>query len=396
VTHILFAVVGAAGDIFPTIAVAKQLERTNHRVTILAPRSAALYARATGLATATVGDGRESEMLGDTSVYTNRFDGFSSWRRAASRYLTPLLTDYVRTRDLIKQLGPELVVVHPLATFGSLAAEDLGIPWVSLHLYPQLVPRAGRRTARFGGAAAARIRMLETAHGLRPSTNPILDRGWSPLCNLSIHDPALVKRTELAETTFGEPCGFPYWDDLPIQQQDRDQLERAADSRRPLLVATLGSFIGQTQPRIWNELTATIGQRGWSALLIGVHAQVRPSLEKTAGIFCAGFIPMSLAAPHADVLLHHGGVGTTYAGLLAGKPAVAFPYSFDQQFNSRLLVQAGVGRAVEEPADLAVALDNLSVADRARDAARSLRSELTDPSLAAANVATRLLEHARR
>ena len=42
-------------------------------------------------------------------------------------------------------------------------------------------------------------------------------------------------------------------------------------------------------------------------------------------------------------LVHHGGMGTTAAGLRAGVPAVAIPFTADQPFWGRRIHQLGVG-----------------------------------------------------
>ena len=43
------------------------------------------------------------------------------------------------------------------------------------------------------------------------------------------------------------------------------------------------------------------------------------------------------------VLVHHGGAGTTAAGLRAGKPTVVVPFFADQPFCGQRVHQLGVG-----------------------------------------------------
>jgi len=391
VGNLLFAVFGSAGDIFPSIAVALRLQEQQHRVTILAPPTVALYARAAGLPTLTMGTGREASVLADTAMYSCRFDGFSSWRRTCAHYLGPLIDEnYPRTLELVRDLDPDLVVVHPLAPFGSLAAEELGIPWASLHLYPQLVPRRGRRSALFGGSAARVIRTIEDRGGLRTSRNPLLERGWSPTLNLSVHDPAVVVRTELADVVIGEPVGFPYWDGIPMAAADRSHTDAALAAPGPLLVATLGSFIGHSQPGFWVRLADAVSRAGWTGVLAGVPASQRAELEERPGVFCTGFLPMSTIAAKADLLLHHGGIGTTYAALLAARPALVMPHAFDQAFNGRLLEQAGVAAVVARDGDLATAIGTIDDHRPRLAAAIELRAEMIEPADAVATIGDRL------
>jgi UDP:flavonoid glycosyltransferase YjiC (YdhE family) len=54
-------------------------------------------------------------------------------------------------------------------------------------------------------------------------------------------------------------------------------------------------------------------------------------------------IPHSWLFPKMAAVVHHGGMGTTAAGLRAGVPSVIVPFMFDQAFWARRIEQLGVG-----------------------------------------------------
>ncbi|MGQ9552632.1 MAG: glycosyltransferase [Anaerolineae bacterium] len=56
-------------------------------------------------------------------------------------------------------------------------------------------------------------------------------------------------------------------------------------------------------------------------------------------------IPFSWLFPRVAAVVHHGGAGTTAAGLRAGVPAVVIPFFADQPFWGQRLVALGVGPA---------------------------------------------------
>lgn len=60
-------------------------------------------------------------------------------------------------------------------------------------------------------------------------------------------------------------------------------------------------------------------------------------------IFILGDIPHSWLFPRVRAVVHHGGAGTTAAGLLAGKPTFITPFFGDQPLWGRAVVTAGVG-----------------------------------------------------
>ncbi|KAL4087871.1 hypothetical protein PRIC1_012302 [Phytophthora ramorum] len=62
-------------------------------------------------------------------------------------------------------------------------------------------------------------------------------------------------------------------------------------------------------------------------------------------IFFLGNCPHDWLMPRVSAVVHHGGAGTTAAGLLAGKPTFVVPFFGDQPFWGWAVVRAGVGVA---------------------------------------------------
>ncbi|GLE10774.1 hypothetical protein PINS_up023014 [Pythium insidiosum] len=66
-------------------------------------------------------------------------------------------------------------------------------------------------------------------------------------------------------------------------------------------------------------------------------------LDVPSNIFFLGNCPHDWLMPRVSAVVHHGGAGTTAAGLLAGKPTFIVPFFGDQPFWGRAVVKAGVG-----------------------------------------------------
>jgi len=60
-------------------------------------------------------------------------------------------------------------------------------------------------------------------------------------------------------------------------------------------------------------------------------------------IYPARSLPHSWLLPHCAGVVHHGGYGTTSAGLRAGIPALVIPHITDQFFWSQKVHELGVG-----------------------------------------------------
>uniref|UniRef100_K3W8H8 Uncharacterized protein n=1 Tax=Globisporangium ultimum (strain ATCC 200006 / CBS 805.95 / DAOM BR144) TaxID=431595 RepID=K3W8H8_GLOUD len=76
-------------------------------------------------------------------------------------------------------------------------------------------------------------------------------------------------------------------------------------------------------------------QSSWSDMAAG--------LDVPDNIMFLGNCPHDWLMPRVSAVVHHGGAGTTAAGLLAGKPTFIVPFFGDQPFWGRAVVTAGVG-----------------------------------------------------
>ena len=61
------------------------------------------------------------------------------------------------------------------------------------------------------------------------------------------------------------------------------------------------------------------------------------------GVFMLGNVPHDWLFKHVSCVVHHGGAGTTAAGIALGKPTVVVPFFGDQPFWGALVARAGAG-----------------------------------------------------
>ena len=84
---------------------------------------------------------------------------------------------------------------------------------------------------------------------------------------------------------------------------------------------------------------ARTGQRG--VLYVGWGGLKKEQLPET--VFMTESIPHSWLFPRMAAVVHHGGVGTTAAGLAAGVPSIITPFFADQPFWGQRVYELGVG-----------------------------------------------------
>jgi len=116
-------------------------------------------------------------------------------------------------------------------------------------------------------------------------------------------------------------------------------------------------------------------------LLVGDERNMPDTLPDD--IIAIDYAPYQWLLPRACAVVHHGGVGTTSQGLLAGVPTLIVPFAFDQVDNadharrlgtSRTLYQKkyAAGRATKE---LGILLGQSAYAQKAKAVSDRLKEE---------------------
>ncbi|WP_367127990.1 glycosyltransferase [Saccharothrix sp. HUAS TT1] len=217
-------------------------------------------------------------------------------------------------------------------------------------------------------------------------------------------------------TRNAEAPGLPHLDICPPSLQDEDftaeadrvelrpvaysepAAPRAWRGSRPLVYLTLGTAFGT--PELLT--TAVEGLAALDAHVVVATGRVRPDQlgDVPDNVTLHGWVPQADLLPHVDVVVHHGGSGTTLGALAVGAPQLLLPQGADQFANAEAVQAAGAGLRLL-PAEVAAdaVADHVRALARPasghRDAARSIADEIARmPS--PDEVARDLAQYARR
>jgi UDP:flavonoid glycosyltransferase YjiC (YdhE family) len=181
------------------------------------------------------------------------------------------------------------------------------------------------------------------------------------------------------------PDGGTHLDLCPPSLQDADFLataERIAlrpvpfaepgDFRGPLIYLTLGTAFGTPE-----VLTTAI--EGLAAL--GTHVVVATGAvtlgPQPAHVTARAWVPQAAAISQADLVVHHGGSGTTLGALAAGVPQLVLPQGADQFANAEALCAAGAAlRLLPGELTADAVTEQARKASSCRDAARAIAEEI--------------------
>jgi sterol 3beta-glucosyltransferase len=261
-------------------------------------------------------------------------------------------------------IGPDAIVYHPKMLGSYHIAEKLGIPLVMAVPLPCYTPtrafphpffatlRLGGRFNRLShqlvGLSSAMFtgitnRFRTRTLGLSPQrrfANLLMRSDGTAVSILYPYSPALLP----------VPADFPshvhvtgsWFLERPDTWCPDPMLEQFLEAGPPPVYVGFGSMSGKhaaQRAQIVLQALAETGQRG--LLARGWGGLVATEVPDTVQLIDAA--PHDWLFPRVAAVVHHGGAGTTAAGLRAGKPTVICPFLGDQPFWGALVHARGVG-----------------------------------------------------
>lgn len=119
-------------------------------------------------------------------------------------------------------------------------------------------------------------------------------------------------------------------------------LERSDD--RPIIYIGFGSISGIADPMAFTRLIFEgVAKAGVRAIISRGWGGMGDGMDKPDGVFMVDNVPHDWLFPKVDAVVHHGGAGTTAAGLRNGKPTLIVPFFGDQPFWGSMIVKASAG-----------------------------------------------------
>ena len=361
--------IGTRGDVQPMLALAVGLQRTGrHQVRLIAPDDFGALATEHGLDFAPLGMNAH-QLLGMGGIGTGLESGRNTllWVWQTLRTLRSTFERLMENTWLACQ-GADTIVFSTMGFGAYHVAEKLGVPCCWAIPFPGLVrtrafPNLALPALPLGGAYnlcthALGERLLQQLTGRflnrwrRERFHlPAIPLGQWPYSQL--HGRPLPVLFSFSPIVFPKPpdwgehihvTGYWFLDPAPDWQPPA-ALVHFLESGPPPVYVGFGSLPHrnpQQTTQLVQEALARAGQRGvlvtgWG----GLSSADRP--HPSADLFTLGSIPHAWLFPRVAAVVHHGGAGTTGAGLRAGVPSVLVPHAGDQPLWARRVAELGVG-----------------------------------------------------
>jgi sterol 3beta-glucosyltransferase len=359
---IVIMAAGGRGDVAPMTGLGVRLRAAGHHVALATEEPFAELVRGVGL--------EYRHLPGDTRAALTSRSG-QEWQRRGTR-LSPraIRANLEVTREMLRQLGSGVVAAaegadvlllqRAASVYGYVTARAIGIPCMSLDLWPSIP------TAEFAPLGTGRP-------SLGPWLNRHLTRLLAPVLSLSMNGPLRDLQRRLGvPVTSAAAVRFAMWDDVrhPILCGYSPAVApRPADWRQGVDVvgywwparpmawtppAELTEFLAAGAPPVFVGFGSMGGGRGaqLGQTILSALRRARVRAVVQAGwagldaegddILAIGDVPHDWLFPHMAAVVHHGGAGTTGAGIRAGVPSVLTPVMADQPFWAQRVTELAI------------------------------------------------------
>jgi UDP:flavonoid glycosyltransferase YjiC (YdhE family) len=363
---VVLAAWGSRGDVEPSVVVGCELQRRGHEVNMAVPPNLVGFAEAVGLHAVSYGLDSRALLETQRNYWTCFFD--KPWRRGQElqrlggeigEFLTRCWTEETTATLASLAEGADLMVAGVgFEQFAANIAEAEDIPLATLHYFPmrangQVLPYLpaplGRAALTFYERMSwsGAIKEVEDSQrrrlGLPKATSPwpqrISDRGS---LEIQAYDEVVFPglAAEWAKWGARRPFVGMLTLGLPTEADD-DVLSWIAEGTAPIFFG-FGSIPVGSAADMLAMITAACAQLGERALICagGTTSNEVPDAHHVKVVNTVNYATIF---PHCRAVVHHGGAGTTAAGLRGGIPTLILWNFPDQPVSGAAIKRLKVG-----------------------------------------------------
>ena len=360
--RITIATAGSRGDVQPYVALALGLAARGHTVKIATHAPFEAFVRGYGLQFHAIAGDPQALLAGDAGVawldtagnplaYADRIralmvplldpllaDVHSAVQDAEAVIYAPLTFpafDFAEARGIPAIMGAPIPLTatreFPLVVSPDWLSLPGDLNWLmhqaflhgaSLALAPPLNAwrrRLGLRPAPFGGLSYDRQAVMAAMYGFSPHVIP-RPADWPAHASVS---------------------GF-WFLDAQAAWTPPEGLTAFLDAGEAPVYVGFGSMIGRDPAALAHKVFKALRLAGRRGIVLSGWAGLARG-EGNDHVMVVQDVPHDWLFPRCAAVVHHGGAGTTAAGLRAGVPSVVAPYFADQPFWGRRVHALGVG-----------------------------------------------------
>jgi len=398
--NVVIHVVGSRGDVQPFVALGKVLKETyGHRVRLATHPVFHKFVQENGLEFFSIG-GDPSELMAFMVKNPGLMPGFETmrngdigkrrkeiatmikgcWRScfetgdgtgpAASDKTTESWSNEgaIQADDISKPFVADVIIANPPSFAHVHVAEKLGIPLHVMFTMPYSPTQAfPHPLANIQSSNADKnmtnyisyilVEML-TWQGLGDLINRFRNKELGLEEINMLRAPGMLQRMRIPHTYCWSPALIPkpkdwgqhisisgfYFLNLATNYTPDPDLKAFLDAGPPPVYIGFGSIVLDDPNAMTKTLFEAVEKSGQRALVSkGWGGMGADELGKPDNVFMLGNVPHDWLFKQVSAVVHHGGAGTTAAGITAGRPTLVVPFFGDQPFWGAMVHRAGAG-----------------------------------------------------
>jgi UDP:flavonoid glycosyltransferase YjiC (YdhE family) len=397
--NVVIHVVGSRGDVQPFVALGKVLKETyGHRVRLATHPVFHKFVQENGLEFFSIG-GDPSELMAFMVKNPGLMPGFETmrngdigkrrkeiatmikgcWRScfetgdgtgpaASDKTTESWSNETVQADDISKPFVADVIIANPPSFAHVHVAEKLGIPLHVMFTMPYSPTQAfPHPLANIQSSNADKnmtnyisyvlVEML-TWQGLGDLINRFRNKELGLEEINMLRAPGMLQRMRIPHTYCWSPALIPkpkdwgqhisisgfYFLNLATNYTPDPDLKAFLAAGPPPVYIGFGSIVLDDPNAMTKTLFEAVEKSGQRALVSkGWGGMGADELGKPDNVFMLGNVPHDWLFKQVSAVVHHGGAGTTAAGITAGRPTLVVPFFGDQPFWGAMVHRAGAG-----------------------------------------------------
>ena len=350
--------IGSLGDVKPYIILGRELQARGHSVSICAFSDFRDMVEQNGLIFHPISGDARDFIASAMKPNTKGVSFLNEVRASFIKILKPFLNDLVNASS-----DAEAIIATYFGSVFQSIAEMHRVPFVQTHFFPMdandvtpISSAPGQGAGRMWYRTSYKLGYLlintlerlylsdwRKENGMSPrklESKPSYSINGHTIPVLYAMSPTLMPRP----ATWGENIQMTgFWvDEREEAYQPPEALRAFLDAGEPPVYIGFGSMTSGDMGETLSLVLRAIAESGVRAVISkGWGVTELPASDNV--FVMDGFVPHDWLFRQVSAVVHHGGAGTTAAGLIAGKPTLVIPFGGDQPFWAMRVRMLGLG-----------------------------------------------------
>jgi len=347
---------GSHGDVYPYLAVAAELKKRGHEITLSLPEIFEKQAKESGMNYLLQQSDDIGGMLEDAGNSSQSTPHILKWVKRVIDKQFEQFIPVLQEHDIMVATNTEFAAVSLAEYCNKPIIRTAYAPLIpGKKIPPPIIPLC-RTNAVLKPVVMWKLLNLGTNFMVRKTLNKNREKlGMSPLKSYGEHAAGNARNYLMYSNHLGNTDpdwiypwkvgGYCFNNSFEYDRQVYDELMAfIRKDNRPTLFFTLGSCDAKQKDLFCEKLLRVCNHSGYKLLVGSGWSKTGAGLQNNDDLFLMEKpIPHNLIFPYCDAVIHHGGSGTTHSVAYAGKPQMIVPLIIDQEYWASRLEELNVG-----------------------------------------------------